>query len=273
MHVRSNPFATRYTRPGELDYWFFDSSPSDSGDDHHGELILTAGDSGKKSLSDSRSNAGSYPGPGPLLVNSFSEPADWQTHVIRVGHRLSKVRGNLIIGPHGTGKTTLLHTLRERFATMYEEIAFLKLDGSEQANWYQFAYRRAHNAKCVFSALSKLSQGDLLILDGCEQLDSLSRSLILLKARKRCVTVLATSHRPLRGMNVIYETRLHPMLIKALVAHLLIPVSDEIREKVNSWVEATDLNSVSNLRDFWFELYDLIQPELIPSNTERSSSF
>ena len=83
--LESNPFATRYTRPGAITYQFSLESRSDL------PPFGAACFSPFESVSD---------------VPSGADPA-----ACEIIGRLKAYQGNLIIGPHGSGKTTLLHSL------------------------------------------------------------------------------------------------------------------------------------------------------------------
>jgi len=208
MSLQSNPFATRYTRPGVIDYRF--------GDDGLDQFVS----------------------------------------------RLSPGKPHLIVGPHGTGKTTLLHTLVDGLRDSLPTTCFLKLDGVEEKGFRRLR-ARFRSAYRVGRSIKELPKGSLLILDGIEQLGGFYRTYTLANARRKSVTVLATSHRPLRGMSVVYCTSLHPKIIQDLIRHLLQGVPSELRDEVQHWVQQYDLETISNLRDFWFELYDLVQPKLL----------
>ena len=111
-----------------------------------------------------------------------------------------------------------------------------------------------------------------MILDGFEQLNAIFRWLVLLIARRNGFTVLATGHKPIFGMQIIFETAINPNLIHHLSMQLLHSSPDEIRKEVQDWLTQYDLNEVSNLRELWFELYDVVQPHLICASQEKFSS-
>ena len=168
----------------------------------------------------------------------------------------------VFFGLSGTGKTTLLHSLMEVVGDAFTECSFIKLDGVLHA-WRRWLTVSFGQFRRVFLAVHNLPAGSLLILDGIEQLGLFARQIILVSARLRHVTVLATSHRNLFGMRVVHQTSLDAQLIHELVGQLLEGGSKEVQAKVEGWVRDYDLDQVANLREFWFEIYDLLQPDLI----------
>ncbi|MEC8474288.1 MAG: hypothetical protein VXZ38_06555 [Planctomycetota bacterium] len=243
--LKSNPFATRYTRPGAITYQFSLESRSD--------LPLF--------------------GAACLSPSEFASkaPSDADAALCEIIGRLKAHQGNLIVGPHGTGKTTLLHSLLDSLRCSYRRVDFLKLDGRCGAWMRRFQDRVVLHAK-VHGRLKRMQRGDLMILDGFEQLNAIFRWLVLLIARRNGFTVLATGHKPIFGMQIIFETAINPNLIHHLSMQLLHSSPDEIRKEVQDWLTQYDLNEVSNLRELWFELYDVVQPHLICASQEKFSS-
>ena len=241
----SNPFATRYTKPGALTYKFPDRKCVDAGSDPRG--------------SDHSDAVGGKLGGGSGFD---AAQVDHRLAIEELLGQLEAGKGNLIVGPHGTGKTTLLHSLMELAGDPFTERSFLKLDGVQHVwrRWLTVSFGRFRR---VFLAARNLPAGSLLILDGVEQLGLFARQIILISARLRHVTVLATSHRNLFGMRVVHQTSLDAQLIHELVGQLLEGGSTEIQTKVDQWVQDYDLDQVANLREFWFEIYDFLQPDLI----------
>lgn len=277
MGLTSNPFSTRYTRPGQIPYRFLKNEDS--------FVVQESRDRGfgvtpSATISKSRRTVGS----GSPIAQAFSfgesddgclpfasQPldSDWMHHgdipmdpeLMEIMSRLSQGHASLIVGPHGTGKTTLLHSLMEPLAASFVFGCFLKLDGVRGHGVRRWLQSAALLRKVVGS-LMRLPRRSLFILDGLEQLGLISRFLIIAMTFTRSITLLGTSHRPIWGMKVIYRTEISPFLIRSLADDLLSGVTDEIRQEVEEWISSCDLDRVTNLRDFWFELYDFMQPKL-----------
>ncbi|TWU48491.1 hypothetical protein Poly51_43890 [Rubripirellula tenax] len=226
---RSNPFCTRFVRPGALAYRF---------------------DCGSKDgvKSDVRAD------------NTDEDAFD---SIVRY---LKSSRVGLIVGPHGSGKSTLLASLDDRCVVDFPKVIRVQLCAGEHprrfadrwANWQQ---RRA-DARTVFVAQSRLMKRGLLVIDGAEMLSRWSWSQLLNQSRRRDQTVLATSHCPLPGCVVLYRTGNSPELIRSLTGDLVAGASKEVADLVIGKLDAYPLTKMTNVRDLWFELYDDVQPLL-----------
>lgn len=141
-----------------------------------------------------------------------------------------------VVGRHGVGKSTLLRAAGERLAVEGELVrsALFRADGSR-------------------TLPSRLPGGGVLLVDGLEQLGWLSRSRLLSRCRRRGVRVLASTHRPLRGLPVLAEVEptesLMRVLFDRLTAERPTPVTAD--EAALAFAECG-----GNLRELWFRLYD-----------------
>lgn len=216
--LRSNPFCTRFVRPGSLDY-------------------------------------------------RFCDPAAGHDRLQKIVEELQRVRTGLILGPHGSGKTTLLHSLGPLLEDAFEHIASVQLFAPTSERFLP----RLEHARRIFSAVSLqqagLPDGGLLIVDGAEQLWRLDVWRLIRRVVSRGQAILVTSHTPIGGLTTIHHSQVNDSLIRELTETLLASEPPEVSELVRQQLCERDLTKLSNLRDLWFELYDLVQPQF----TDRQS--
>jgi energy-coupling factor transporter ATP-binding protein EcfA2 len=187
----SNPFATRYTRPGVLRFRF------------------------------------------PPGENE-------STLVERL--RLSHWRGQ-IVGPHGSGKSSLLAALAPALEAAGRSTRTVALHEGD---------RRLKLARREWSELSACS---LLIIDGYEQLGRLARWSVDARCRRRGCGLLVTTHRDV-GLPLLFTTRSHVDLAIEL-AHELLPSGQQVIRDAD--IEAAWGNRRGNMREMLFDLYDLFE--------------
>ncbi len=195
----SNPFATRYTRPGAIEYLF------------------PAGQSAES------------------LVD--------------------KLRGNgwwgEIVGPHGSGKTTLVTALMPALQ-----------DAGRQVLRYVLTPDGGDRPECLapagaFAALANLAlDGETqLILDGYERVSWWWRRRIQVLCRKRGAGLLVTSHQPL-GLPSLVQAEPTVQLAEQIVEKLL-PRGDVSITPAD--VRAAYAQHNGNLRETLFALFDVYQ--------------
>ena len=176
----SNPFATRWTRPGALDYVY-------------------------------------PPGETPLSLITRLESCGG--------------RGQ-IIGPHGTGKTSLLRSLRPHL----------------EAAGYQLEW---HDPQTVVRA-SRRTTNTLVVIDGYEQLSAWSRLTLRCSCWWHGCGLLVTTHRDV-GLPPLVQTRPSLELAQQLAERLLEGRGELLgnEEFARVWNEKQ-----GNMRELWFALYD-----------------
>lgn len=184
---RSNPFATRHTRPGAV----------------------------------------------PPL-NPAGAPLD--VDVVLVA--LERHRRVAIVGPHGTGKSTLLAALASRLAADRQPAEVVRL-------------RRLQDAPLVLRLLARQAVESTLLVDGWERLGGPLALLIAAIARLRGLRMVVTSHRA-NGMPVAVRTAGTLPLLTAIVARL---------PDHGALITGDDLSDAfarhgGNLRDALGDLYD-----------------
>lgn len=207
---RSNPFCTRFVRPGVIPYRFESGS---------------------------------------------ADKADQAEKIVR---RLIATRRGLIVGPHGTGKSTLLMTLMPRLRETFADVELVSLHAPPpQASWIARLRHRRGLARRVLERSHSATPGGVVVVDGIEQLGRLGTRTLHRIAERRRLGVLATSHRDIRRWTTLFRTRLHPALVSRLTDSLLAGSTDAVADAVRASLVARDLATVHNLREFWFELYDV----------------
>lgn len=213
----SNPFATRFVRPGALAYRF-------TADDQHG-------------LSSPRLNQ---------LVSQLQR------------HSIAQ-----IVGPHGSGKTTLIQSLAKvlcnRFPDQFPDVVHLQLHAPSAGGPLSRIPHAIRTSSTVHQQQRRLCSGGLLIVDGAEQLGRMDRLRIGLMARRRQQTLLATSHRPLWGMEVLHKTVVSRDIVYSLTDTLLSKSPSQARQEIESELSRQDWTKLTNVRDLWFDFYDVLQ--------------
>jgi hypothetical protein len=154
--------------------------------------------------------------------------------------RLERLRyRGAIVGPHGTGKTTLLEDLEKPLAGLGFRVTHLRLDSET----------RRLSRRCLSQLAATLGARDFICLDGAEQLGRV-RWLMFRWRTRRAGGVLITSHRP-GLLPTLIECTTSPALLDRIVTRLAPPMG--------GGRTAQDLfaRHHGNLRDALRELYDV----------------
>jgi hypothetical protein len=194
----SNPFSTRYIRPGAMEYIF---PPG----------VTAAG-----------------------LANALQQQ-DW--------------RGS-IIGPHGSGKSSLLTALRPELERLGRTI------------FYQQLHSGQHTVDWVAVKLPEWDERSLVIIDGYEQLSFLQAGLLRQRCHRRRAGLLVTAHQPLHfpgwRLPAIFTTQPSLELAHAIVQRLLPESDDRITP---SDVAEAYVKHDGNLREMLLGLYDVFRQQ------------
>jgi len=195
----SNPFATRFIRPGAIDYLF----------------------------------------PAGQSIDSL----------------LTTLRGNHwwgeIVGPHGSGKSTLVAALLPALKAAGREVARFILTPDDGDRPECLA------PLCAYATLADqpLGPSSQLILDGYEQISWWWRRRIQVLCRKRGAGLLVTTHQPL-DLPPLIQTQPTDQLAQQVVRRLLPPGDTTITPAdVTAAFDKTD----GNLRETLFALFDVYQ--------------
>ena len=156
--------------------------------------------------------------------------------------RLDRLRYRAaIVGPHGTGKTTLLEDLEKPLARLGFRVTHLRLD----------AEHRRFPLRCLSQLAATLDARDLVCLDGAEQLDCVRWMMFRWRTR-RAGGVLITSHRP-GLLPTLIECTTSPALLDGIMSRLA-PQTGGVRTPTPEDLFA---RHHGNLRDALRELYDV----------------
>ena len=236
----SNPFCTRFTRPGAIVFRFVNRS-----DDRGGQTALD-------SPNDDPAEKGD---PIGKLVATL--------HVRRVGQ---------IIGPHGTGKSTLIEALMPALSSRFGRVARVQLHASESASWFGYRHRRKIGRR-IRRLVDESGKAPLLIVDGAEQVSWIDRIRLRRHAFRNKKWLLVTSHRPLRGFAALYTTTVSRSLVESLSQKLLVSSADHTAAFVADALSKIEIDEGTNVRELWFDLYDAVQTrnEKLASRRDRMS--
>ena len=154
----------------------------------------------------------------------------------------------LIVGPHGSGKSTfvksLIPKLTERLSGGQVHLVQLSSDGTAgQVVRRDMPHWRAY-------------QG--VIIDGIEQLTWFRRWLVMRHCRHYKLPLLATSHRVFRGCQVLWETRIDSQTERWVLEMILADYGPEVVENAiqsDAW-KSSRARHGNNLRETLFDMYD-----------------
>ncbi len=184
--------------------------------------------------------------------------------------RLREFRCGAIVGNHGTGKSTLL---RELAATLQHTMPggqWVQLTQDVMSPASGWLHQRLHqtravvtNIRTVLCVQRRVTSGGVLVIDGAEQLPAVCRWLIAVNCRRAGHFCLLTSHHDIAGFETLYRTALSAELIEALLTDLLSPCDHvtnvTLPVHLRQHIATIDLTSVTNLRDLWDELYEVVE--------------
>ena len=155
-----------------------------------------------------------------------------------LAERLAGLSAAAIVGPHGTGKSTLLRAVERELAATDRSAGIVQV-------------RHRGDLLTVLARLRAAGRGSVLGVDGWERLGQVAAAAVRLAAGIRRVRLLVTTHRP-AWMPTVARTAVSLPLLGAIVARLpdhggLIGADD--------LAETFDRHA-GNLREALADLYD-----------------
>ncbi len=162
--------------------------------------------------------------------------------------KLPSKRGT-IIGPHGSGKSTLVASLVSKLPSIVpnSKIHSLRFSTDKSA------------AKSLNISVKEWTPHSIAILDGYEQLRFWTRLRVEKIARARSISILATAHRPVHGFETLWETSVTESSSQWVVEQLLL--QSELPNGANellqseAWSRSRSKHG-QNLRESLFDMYD-----------------
>jgi hypothetical protein len=148
-----------------------------------------------------------------------------------------------IVGPHGSGKSTLIHALIPEIESHARIVCHHTL-GQRQRRLPEWSDR-----------CRDWSMRHQVVVDGYEQLGAWNRWRLRRMCRRRSCGLLVTAHQTV-GMPRIHTTSVTPELARQLVDRLLQDQEPLISRRE---VEDSFERQRGNLREVFFELYDLYE--------------
>jgi hypothetical protein len=171
----------------------------------------------------------------------------------RLIDQLKLVRFAVIVGDHGTGKSTLLHTLGRDLELRFPGGRWVQLTRSSGPLISERMFETLSNIRVTFRAQKQVAQGGVLVIDGAEQLPGWARAKVVRNARKWNQLCLITTHDHVKDFETIHETSIDPCVVGSLVVELLKDHHD------GPWIESVKERTqhpITNVRTLWSDLYD-----------------
>lgn len=185
------------------------------------------------------------PGALPFLVGRDGAPVD----AAELARQVIGRRRSAIVGPHGTGKSTLVAHMRPH------------LEQGDPSRCRSTTLRSGQRPTELWSILSSVPSSGMMIVDGYEQLGVAERLRLILIAQCRRIRLLVTAHHAPRLFDVITRTGTSRQTARRLTIALLdeFPAHREcmLRAFDEQWDQAA-----GNIRQLWATLYEQFENQI-----------
>ncbi|MCC9641040.1 ATP-binding protein [Rhodopirellula sp. JC740] len=199
---------------------------------------------------------------------------------------LRRNRFGLIVGPHGTGKSTLLHDVTPELQSEFPGGQWVQLTGDPRAGFFERWLSRRENARAVLRVQRQVAPGGVLVVDGGEQLWSWARFRLRRRIRTAQQFCLMTAHRDLAGFVTIHRTEANENVIRELLRELLKqhPAAEScfqidsrdpgrlILRLPDGSKQIVALDQVTDVRELWSQLYDVVGRAAVTTEIPRSEN-
>lgn len=161
-------------------------------------------------------------------------------------------RRGMIVGPHGTGKSTLLDALQKDFSTRCPDIPLV----------HERFSRAPNSARSHRVSASDWPRDSIVVLDGYEQVSLWSRWWIQRASRQKRIRLLVTAHQPLRSFELLWRTSVDKQSAEWIVKHMLRLANQEDSDpnlqlllSSKEWSDSRARHG-QNIRETLFDMYD-----------------
>ena len=176
--------------------------------------------------------------------------------------RLNSVRLAAIVGNHGTGKSTLLHTLAAELESRFPDGRWVQLTRDKGLSFAERFREIWSSCRVTLREQKSLADGGVLVIDGAEQLPSWVRAALARRTQQRGQVCLITTHQPINHFETIYQTSLGGELLEFLTDQLTNSCDDPFLKKS---VRSRIAQPIDNARVLWSDLYDDFERLTSPS--------
>lgn len=201
-----------------------------------------------------------------------------------------------IVGPHGSGKTTLTFAMESWLPTSFVRTVRLTIDS--KSGWFPLAHvrnavSRPRAGNCDLTSPSELGTGGrtMFFIDGCERLPWLHWLLLRSSLQRMGHGLIVTTHRPCTGIPVFMKTSHADASLKDITRPIIQQFTDDelmLSRIANTihMVETNDLldqqgsddgrrvghRNAGNRRELLMRCYDIFESQTSESQSSESHS-